>query len=545
MKNKLTIIYLLGIAILFSSTSCESFLEEENLSSVSDQTYLVSESAFEELVHGAYNPLRETSKFRKLDFRGTDVYTRGEKVQGDDPLNDYTNLTSSDGSAKDGWKKRFMAIADCNAVVTRADEISNLSESLKNLRLAEVKTIRAMHYFYLVQQFGGVPIVEGEVRDVKVDFVRNTEAEVYSFIVADLEEAINNLPASTDQFGRITKGAAQHLLAKVYLTRGYNSYGSSDDFTKAAQLAESVIGSGQYRLLDTFAEVFDYDNQKNDEVIFSVQFSPNQLFNGDANNNDNHGNNQYQLFKFGAEMYPGMNRTSDYGRANPDFMPTSFFFSLFIDEDSREKATLNRTLYAVEDAPDIGISTGDTIIHFPKIAWSQAEKDAVNYFVYNPDEYIKNTEFGDIQFPYFKKFDDPLAPYGDNGGFRDTYLYRLAETYLIAAEAYLQSGNSAKALEYVNVIRTRGAETGMESAMTLSSVNIDVILDERAIELAGEVSRWIDLKRTGKLSERALMHNPHVQLHHTSAIDDHYLLRPIPESEILLTGGALIQNPGY
>ena len=538
MKIKLTIIYLLGIIILFSSTSCESFLEEENLSSVSDQTYLVSESAFEELVIGAYETLRGTSKFRKLDFYGTDMFTRSGLIQGDLPINDYTNLTSDNGDVKTGWEGRYKAIAKCNAVITRSEEVNGLNESLKILRVAEIKTIRAMYYFYLVQQFGGVPIVENEVREVKTGFTRKTETEVYRFIISELEEAINNLPASTDQFGRVTKGTAQHLLAKVYLTRGYNSYASSDDFTKAAQLAESIISSGEYRLLDTFAEVFDYDNQKNDEIIFSVQFSPNQLFNGE-------GNNQYQLFKFGMDSYPGMNRTSHYGRADPSFRPTLYFFNLLTDGDLRDKGTLNRALYAVEDAPDAGISQGDTVIYFPKVAWAQAQKDIVNYYVYNSDEYVMNTEFGNNQFPYFKKFDDPLAPYGDNGGFRDIYLFRLAETYLVAAEAYLQSGNSAKALEYVNLIRARSTKPGFESAMTLSSINIDVILDERTIELAGEVSRWLDLKRTGKLSERVLAHNPHVQLHHNSKIDDHYLLRPIPESEILLTGESLEQNPGY
>ncbi len=538
MKIQRLKIYSLGIALLFFAVSCESFLEEENLSNVSDQTYLVNESAFEELVAGAYNSLRGVSRFRALDFYGTDVYTRGGKIQGDHPVNDYTNLTPDNGDAKDGWKHNYKAISKCNAVITRADEIDGLDAALKVKRVAEVKTIRAYYYFYLVQQYGGVPIVDQEVRSVQSDFVRASEEQVYTFIIGDLEDAIAALPASPDQFGRITKGAAQHLLAKVLLTKGYRPFGGSADFTAAAQMAESVMGSNQYRLLNTFDEVFDYDNQKNDEVIFSIQYSSNIQFNGE-------GNNQYQLFKFGTDMYPGMNRTSDYGRANSKFMATDFFYSLFEEGDAREEGTLNRTLYAVEDASEIGISKGDIIIHFPKVAWTQAEKDAVNYFVYNPDEYIMNTEFGEIQFPYFKKFDDPLAPYGDNGGFRDTYLFRLAETYLIAAEAYLQAGNSTKALELVNAIRARAAKPGFEGAMALNSVNIDVILDERAIELAGEVSRWADLKRTGKLSERVLAHNPHVQLHHSSTIDAHYLVRPIPESEIMLTNGSLVQNDGY
>ncbi|WP_319268667.1 RagB/SusD family nutrient uptake outer membrane protein [uncultured Draconibacterium sp.] len=524
---------ILGAALMFGATSCEEFLEEENLSSVSDQTYLVNEDAFEELVNGAYATLRSYSKSHDLDFYGVDIYSRKGKIEGDKPLNDYTNITSYLGASESNWKRSYTAISKCNTVITRAEEIGELSESTKNLRLAEVKVIRALNYFYLVQQFGGVPLQLEEVRGVVTDFTRNTEAEVYAQIIKDLDEAIPALPTSVSQYGRVSKGAAQHLLAKVYLTLGYTSSGTAADFTTAAQLAETVISSGEYNLLNSFAEVFDIDNQENDEIIWSAQFSTDNLFNGD-------GNDQYQLFKFSYESYPGMNRTSDYGRGNKPWQPTAFFFNLFVDGDSREAVTLDRTIYAVEDAD--GILTGDTVVHFPKVAWTQEQKDAVSYIVYNDDEYRVNTDFGSSQYPMFKKFADPLAPYGDNGGTRDANIFRLAETYLIAAEAQLQAGNSGAALAHVNTIRNRAAD-GVD--LSLTSVTIDDILNERALELAGETSRWIDLKRTGTLSDRVLAHNPHVQLHHTSAIDAHYLLRPIPENEILLTNGTLEQNPGY
>lgn len=536
MKTLFKIKYLIVvIGVMLGMASCEEFLEEENLSNVSDQTYLSTEAAFEELVNGAYETVREYSKSHDLDFYGVDIYTRGGKVEGDFPLNDYTNITSFEGAAGGNWGRSYGAISRCNAVITRADEVGgDLSETTKNLRVAEVKTIRALNYFYLVQQFGGVPLQMEEVRSVETDYVRNSETEVYAQIIKDLEEAIPALPISVTQFGRVSKGAAQHLLAKVYLTRGYQSFGSDGDFTTAAQLAETVISSGEYQLLNSFAEVFDYNNQQNNEIIWSAQFSTNTQFNGS-------GNNQYQFFKFGFESYPGMNRTSDYGRANPAWQPTSFLYNLYVDGDSREDATIDRTLFAIENDGEVVV--GDTVMHFPKVAWTKEQKDAVSYFVYNPDEYMINTEFGSNQYPIFKKFNDPQAPYGDNGGTRDANIFRLAETYLIAAEAQLKAGSPDKALIHINAIRNRAAKAGAD--LSLSSVTIDDILDERALELAGEVSRWTDLKRTGKLFERALAHNPHVQLHHSSEMDSHYLLRPIPEGEILLTNGALVQNTGY
>ena len=135
-------------------------------------------------------------------------------------------------------------------------------------------------YFKLIQQFGDVPLVLEEVRTDKVDYVRESDQVIYQQIIDDLEESIEILPVSRNQFGRATKGMAQHLLCKVYLTRGYLSYGSPSDFIRAAELADFVIQSNQYRLLDTYEEVFNSDNQMNDEIIFSIQYTDQVAANG-------------------------------------------------------------------------------------------------------------------------------------------------------------------------------------------------------------------------------------------------------------------------
>jgi hypothetical protein len=128
-------------------------------------------------------------------------------------------------------------------------------------------------------------------------------------------------------------------------------------------------------------------------------------------------------------------------------------------------------------------------------------------------------------------------------GSRDQIIYSLPETYLLAAEALHNSGNNNEAAIYINAIRTRAAFPGLESQMEISAtdVNIDFILDERSRELFGEMKRWFDLKRTGKLLERVKAYN------HDGApnIQDYHLLRPIPANQRTRTTNEYPQNNGY
>jgi hypothetical protein len=139
----------------------------------------------------------------------------------------------------------------------------------------------------------------------------------------------------------------------------------------------------------------------------------------------------------------------------------------------------------------------------------------------------------------------------DQPGSRDQLLYRLAETYLTAAEALLMSNNAAEAATYINVVRRRAANVGATPAETAanklamevlpSQLDIDFILDERARELLGEGFRWLDLVRTGKLVERVKKYNPVSAVN----IQPFHILRPIPQEQIDRTSGKFEQNNGY
>lgn len=531
-----------SIAILLMSTlaftGCNDFLEEENHSAVSISS--ADAETFDQLVASVYERARETTTkytadmYYVLEDLGTDIVTRGGSISGSDEINDYVNINPENWVFQVYWGNQYSVISAANVAIENADLIEGIGENVKSIGIGEAKFFRAWSYFHLVENYGGVPLVLDQIKTAQTDFTRASEEAVYDQIIADLDDALASVEESPDEYGRVSKDAVRHLKSKVLLTRGYKSFGSSSDFTEAASLAETIISN--YPLVSTFADLVDVDNQRNSEVVFAYLFGDNSVSRG-------WGNSRHMLYKFRYFDYPGLTRGDNYQKGLGP-APTPFYYSLFESEDDRAEATFRRVIYAEEDSEDGTILAGDTAIYFPKVAWSPAEIDAVPYAVINPGTYFENDGTTEVHYPMFRKFDNPGVPFTQpdqsSQGTRDMVMMRSGEAYLIAAEAYLQLGTPSKAAERLTTLRSRA---GLTTAVTEGEVDIDLILDERARELAGEVNRWMDLKRTGKLVERTLAHNPHAALN--NALTDKHMLRPIPQSEIDVTGGSISQNQGY
>lgn len=531
--------------------SCNDYIEEENYSNLFAEDFITEDNA-DRLVVGVYNSLRNVYKNYDVNFMGTDIFTSQNNINTDlSSLNVYVNINSSTGGFSSLWDNNYKVISNSNIAINRY--LNDISWSDSNLStrdngVAQAKALRALGYYNLVQQFGGVVIILDEIKEISSDYTRASEEETFAQIIQDLEEAIPALEENPEA-GRFSKKAAQHLLADVYLTRAYKSYGATTDFQTAAALAEEAIGGYDIRS-QPFSEVFDYDNQVNDEVLFAIQY-------GAGGDYEDRNNNKHAILMNSVNLLPGLDRQNPYGFRTGSTMPTEFFYSLFDDNDTREAATVHRVIYAnVEDVVGTdNIAVGDTVVYYPKNAVSADElADKLNrYYVYQPDEYYYNDFPVDVDgvnylyteninttnFPIFKKFDD-VGFDESEGGYRDTFIFRVAETHLIAAEAYLGAGNTTSALSHINRVRERA--TGVADYYT--SITIDTILNERAMELAGESSRWNVLKRTGKLEERIELYNPHVIANGAFDASIH-LLRPIPATEITLSGGNIEQNPGY
>lgn len=536
------IIVILLTAGVFT-TSCDSYLEEENKSSITIETGSSDPETFNQLVASVYQKARETTThyqpdmYYTLEDLGTDIVTRRSTIQGVDEINDYVNMNSFTWAVGVYWNNQYSIIAAANTAIDNAENIVGLDDSEKALGIAESKFFRAWSYFNLVENYGGVPLVLNQVTNGQTSYPRDTEEAVYTQIVQDLQDALAGVPSTVSVYGRVTKDAVRHLLSKVLLTRGYKSFGSSSDFTEAASLAETVISS--HPLVSTFASLVDIGNQRNSEVIFSYLFGSNSVSRG-------WGNSKHMLYKFRFYDYPGLEKTVQ-GLGG---MPTPFYYSLFEDSDERAAATFTRVNYATEDyvgdenGTPVNVAAGDTAIYFPKTVWTPTQIAAKRYRVINPGTYFQNNGVTNTHFPMFTKFDDPTIPFTQpdqsSQGERDMVMMRSGEAYLIAAEAYLGLNNTIDAAARLTSLRSRA---GLTTAVVPGDVDLDFILDERARELTGEVNRWMDLKRTGKLIERTLLHNPHAALN--NALTTKHLLRPIPQSEIDASEQTITQNPNY
>ncbi|MGI4804914.1 MAG: RagB/SusD family nutrient uptake outer membrane protein [Janthinobacterium lividum] len=555
-------LYILTALLFISISGCKKYIEENNLAGRTAETYYVTAAGFEDLVKSNYPNLRYIVNFSSLYSLGTDIFSSSGTTDAN-PLNIYnSSLNSATGDVDLYWKQLYYSIGVANTTLYWATQVQGETANTLNTRIAEAKTLRAYYYYLLAETFGDVPLVLTRSTEATLSYTRTPEQDVYTQIISDLTSAITALPATTTDFGRITKGCAQHLLAKIYLTRGYKTYGSgTTDFTQAATLAESVINSGTYSLSTTFASLFDptvTNFQVNNEVIFSVQYSTSATTNPVTylGATQYTGNTLHQYYLWDTQSITPIGRSALYNKPNYVAAPDPYFFTLFDKtRDSRYSATVWNALLAQTATTNFNgksFSVGDTVIYYPSVAFTAAQKTAKKYYVINPDEY-RNAFFTLTRsYPEFKKFREVNVTYGDYLGTRDTYVFRLAETYLIAAEAYLEAGNTAKALQYYNVIRKRAAIAGTNSStgiaysteLTATSLTLDDILNERARELAGEEFRWFELKRTGKLITRVLTYNDEAKA--ANSLNTHNLLRPIPQSQIDLNrGSTFAQNSGY
>ena len=525
----------LALAICLTSAACAD-LKEVPISGITDKYYSTPEG-FDAAVSASYEELRNwygNERGLTLTVFGTDEFTKGADGS-HKAINDYTSVLNGDETFfRDTWRGFYRAINTANTAI--ADSTVPIGAALRTSRIAEARFLRALYYFHLVRMFGAVPLQLTPTVGAVTQANRDDVSKVYDAIVADLLFAEANLPATQKDYGRATKPAAQHLLALVYLTRA-----APGDMAKAATEAQAVISSAQFSLLPKYSDLWNFQNEKNAEVIWSTQFTQDPLTTGP-------GNSSHLYFLMAYELLPGMVRDMANGRAFKRFRSTNWLLNLWDrTRDTRYDDSYTTVYYAnnptsiPKDASgNPKFAVGDTAIWMPGVEMTAAQIATHPYTIITPSKYT------DAAFPSFnKKFIDPFRlTVNDVRGSRDWYVMRLAETYLLAAEALVRDGRPTEALPYVNAVRERAAKPGVAKALmdvTAADLSLDFILDERSRELAGEQMRWFDLVRTGKLVERVLKYNSAA----AKSIQAFHALRPIPTEQITLTANAFPQNPGY
>lgn len=550
MKTARYIVWVLALGML--SYSCDDYLEEELITDVSAASYYTTEKGLDDAVTATYSFLKpfygQEIGFTMTVF-GTDTYTNGADG-GHKFFNFYdTSLNSAANFARDAWATWYRGINQANGVVNRSSEVE-MDEEEKAVWIAEVRFLRALYYFNVVTTFGDAHISLEETLDIEVEANKTSQAEIYAqAIIPDLEAAIAGLPDEQSDYGRATKPAAEFLLGKVLLTRSYTGFADSNDAARAEALFSSVIDNYGFSLLPNFASLFDIANQENSEMVFVIPNSKSQVDSGI----DGFGHRGHLYFLQEYDVRRGLTRDITNGRPWKRFRPTDFTLALWDREiDIRYDASFKHVWFANKEEPAseatpeeparAALAVGDTAIYIPgpgrSDLWPQSRQDTKPYIVITPDEYSERL------FPSMNKWIDPTRPDRQKEqGQRDFILMRLADAYLLRAEAKLQQNNAAGAADDINVVRERAALPGQEAAIQVAAgdVNIDYILDERARELIGEGHRWWDLVRTGKLVERVRQYNPQA----APNIEDYHSVRPIPQNQIDRTLGGYPQNPGY
>lgn len=554
------------ISFMMVGQSCEDTLKETVISGVGND-YINTPAGFNAAINSAYASLRGfygTQMGLTFTEFGTDLYATGA----DGGYKGFHFYDAQLNSQVDWlallWDELYRGINTCNAVIERAPKATGLTDALKKQRVAEMKFLRGHYYFLLLQQWGGVDLRLTETLAPTKITSRASEADMYKAILSDLEGSLADLEnkKASSEYGRATKAAAEHLLARVYLAKAMSSSKAADDYSKATTYASNVINNYGFKLLPDFASVFVQGaGEINDEVIFATQYTtdvltntaPAPLNNQVAGDGNVQGNNLHLFFGMQYDVQAGMQRDVVYDRPFKRLRPTKYCTEVvFADKvnDSRYKKSFRDTWLSNlpgtyntafdNSKAKVTFKAGDTTIYIPGFEMSMAERAKRPYQVLVPSAYTE------ALFPTLVKFMDPLRPDKTYApGSRDFLCFRLADTYLMLAEAQLMQGKVTEATAAVNAVRTRAAFPGKTSAMQITNAQMtfDFLMDERGRELAGEQIRWMDLKRWGKLVERVRANNPQA-----SAVKETHNLRPIPQSQIDRTEGgasAFPQNPGY
>jgi hypothetical protein len=560
---------------LVALASCD--LDEYNPSGASADEVWTTPQGFVTAINAAYSPQREW--YGKEDGlfmseSGTDLWFNREKNGYARQLSQYDGLSADQGSPnRAGWRILYQAINVCNAGIERIGSAGFVDDAERNRREGELRFLRGFYYWHVVETYGNVILRTHETKTPELTATRSSIEDFYTQIFADLELAAEYLPNEWgNEYSRATKKSALGFLARAYLSRAYYATGADRDlyFTKARDVASEVISRQaefSVRLWPNYADLWNPANNKNlgkkdGEALYVVSNSTDPTLNFDLD-----GNRIHTTFLTRYVGMPGLQLGMEYGYENDRrLMPTRALLNFFDESmDARYAGSFQEVWLANKNYT---WTTGDatTYLKSPGIVGEQliAGVDTAMYITKKHITNEKNKTYVvvDIDSAYaadgkirsgrdyvaLKKYlDTKRTTAASRAGFNDIAVMRLAEMYLIAAEAEFQLGHSPAAADLINVLRTRAAikipvDHTSDMQVDASDVTLDFILDERARELAGEHIRWFDLKRTGKLLDRVHQYNPDI-----TKIQPFHVVRPIPllEAQSLLNWAEFGQNEGY
>ena len=549
-------IYTIIFTILFFVVlqSCDQELLDENPPNIVTSNSLFADyGGFELALNGLYaqarkekEPISGSATIQQMTMNGTDVLVTNHSSSGFANIarqwSDINNPSQSFYEEAFTWL--YSVVNAANNIIEQAETRNDVDWSAggsnsKNLIIAEARALRAWAYRHLTFGWGDVPLSlkPSSGTNIRTDWERTPVNQVRDQMMEDWLFAEQHIPVEPRQAGTLTKGAVQHYLAEIYLT--------IDDPTKAVEFANKVINTSEYQLITgrygvksgepgiPFMDMFTDGNinrsEGNTEALWVFNFQRNTIGGGGDNNTRRDHHSRYVSIRVDG-VSPLQVTIDRGGRGFGRMSLTKWAIENFESSDDRGSAFAIRKYFVLGDGaknapagPDnlpAGFEYGDTL-----------------FLDFSQD--ITEDNRSVVNWPWCRKVDwaDPID-IGGSPSFKDYLYLRLADTYLLKAEAQHKLGLNDEAASTLNIIRRRANA----SEITGADVDIDFILDERARELMVEEHRRYTLLRNDKWLERTRLYNKNGG----QLITEKDELFPIPQVVIDANlGGVMTQNNGF
>jgi len=458
---------------------------------------------------GYYNLSEITTDELIVPTRGNDWYDNGRWLE-----IHRQQWTANSGSALDDmngtWNTLFAGVAKANLMIAVMNKSTSAS---KDQTIAELRALRAWHYYMLMDFFGGVPLVVTDSLGAHPSVARDS---IFRFVESELKAASAVLPLTWPASfrGRVTKGATDAILASLYLNaQVFSGTVTAAGLTKGAPrwtdanaAADRVINSGQYSLAADWKKNFSTDNHDSPEHIFWIAES--------------------QAPSLGMSLAM---RGLHYNMLSPEpwngFATLADTYNAFDPNDDRRSIFLVGQQYSYNSGAAVKDRQGNPLIFTVGIAdvTKAAENEGARLMKFPPLAGASNGDSHPNNYPFF----------------------RLAEMYLIKAEALNELGQTPAAIAQLNIIRGRHLPAGslINTGITQAEAR-QAILNERLFELAGEARRRQDLIRAGTFTAQRTICTTAIAICTKAAREPYRILFPIPETQ-RQANPQLAQNPGY
>ena len=515
--QKISFILILIITIL--SSACKKNLNQVPISAATVVTFYQQPSDFIQAVNATYNSLRSyPDRLLALsEVRSDNIYPTNDVARDPDPINNFSPNLAANSYVEEGWNADFIGIFKANTVLDQIVKNGSYvgSAALATRLTAEARFLRAFFYFDLIRYYGKLPVIDHPMLSAEANTIHRSSVDsVYKLVIADLQFAIANLPAtytgtfpaySATDVGRATKYAAEGTLALVYMTRSGPTYGIEsaglgvNEWSLALPLLQDIVSSGLFVFNPNFSGasgIFSYTNQNptvNKEAVFDIMYLTGQT--------------------------PVLGATYPWGLA-----PQSYFNSLPAGNNPA-----NGTLGVTSVSNNLlnNYSTSDTrkspTLHTTPFTYTGVS-DVHAFF----RKYLDTTKIPTSRFDWGINF----------------IAIRYTDILMLKAECVLHGAPGSQALDVDAVVNQVRARAGQPA---ISGVTLPQLFDERRREFADEGSRWFDLQRSGNLITimNAWIATEDAVLHKMNQVTPNYIIYPVPQSQLDATPGLYTQNPGY